>query len=641
MSKESRGKGNIRYDDVYRHSVTDPEDFWGRIARELHWYQKWERVLDDSNPPFFRWFVGGRTNLCYNAVDRHVLNGLAEKTALVWESTAQGKSEKITYGELYRRVNQFASILKGFGVEKGDRVAIYLPMIPETLVAMLACVRIGAIHVVVFTGYGVDALANRLADSGPKVLVTADAGLRRNQTVLLKGTVDEALKKMPVEKVIVLNRGLAEVDLTEGRDFYWDSLAGDKGDEYVEPVPVESSEPSYILYTAGTTGKMYGVVRDTGGYMVAMYNSMRQIYDVGADDVFWAASDFGWVVGHSYTVYAPLLFGVTSVIYEGTPDYPDHGVMWHVVEKHRVNVMCAAPTTMRMLHRFGIEHARKCDTSSLRYLFLAGETLDVPTWQWCLEAMEGRPVIDTYWTTESGWPMVGNLPGIELMPMKPGFTTRPVVGFDLAVVDDEGRPVPANTTGYLVARPPLPPGNIFTLWGDDERYRREYWQQFPGMFATGDYAVADDDGYVRLLGRADEVLNVAAHRLSMREIEAAAESHPAVAEACVIGVTDVIKGEEPVALIVLKSGRKPSSRLKVEIKNLVRESIGAIATPRGIHFVPVLPKTGDGRYMKKVLRAVWEKQDLSALSITEDGAGADEVQEAIRETQKILGTAAD
>ena len=630
------GEGNIRYDDVYRHSLADPEDFWGRVAEELHWYRKWDRVLDDSNPPFFRWFVGGRTNLCHNTVDRHVLEGRAEKVAIIWESTAQGKSEMITYGELYRRVNRLASVLLSLGVGKGDRVAIYLPMVPEAVVAMLACVRIGAIHVVVFTGFGVDALADRIVDAEPKVLITADAGLRRNQAVLLKDTVDKALKKTPVPRVIVLNRGLVDIEMVEGRDFYWDSLVDEQEEGYVEPVPLESNEPSYILYTANDTAKPHGVVRDTGGHMVALYNSMKQIYDVRDDDVYWAASDVGWVVGHSYTVYAPLLRGVTSLMYEGTPDYPDHGVMWRVIEKHRVNVMLGAPTTMRMLHRFGIEHVRKCDTSSLRYLFLVGEILDVPTWQWCLEALDGRPVIDHYWLTESGWPMVGNLPGIELLPMKPGSATRPVVGFDLAVVDDEGRPAPANTVGNLVAKPPLPPGNIVTIWGDDERYRQDYWQQIPGVFITGDFAVADNDDYLTLLGRTDEVINVAAHRLAVREIEVVIGSHPAVAEVCVIGVADVIKGEEPLALIVLGPGQEPSSRIKVEIKGLVRESIGAVAIPRDIRFVPMLPRTRGGRYMKKVLKAVCEKQDLSALSIVEDGASAEEVQEAIRKTQAML-----
>jgi propionyl-CoA synthetase len=632
-------EGKIRYDDVYRHSLADPEDFWGRVAEELHWYRKWDRVLDETNPPFFRWFVGGQTNLCYNALDRHVLGGRAEKTALIWESTARGTSETITYGELYRRVNRFAGVLSSLGVGKGDRVALYLPMVPEAVIAMLACVRIGAIHVVVFTGFGVDALADRIMDARPKVLITADAGLRRGRAVLLKDTVDKALNKAAVQRVIVLNRGLVDIDMVDNRDFYWDALVDECGEEYVEPVPLESNEPSYILYTANVTAKPHGVVRDTGGHMVALYNSMKQIYDIRDDDVYWAASDIGWVVGHSYTVYAPLFRGVTSLMYEGTPDYPDHGVMWRVIEKHRVNVMFGAPTTMRMLHRFGIEHARSCDTSSLRYLFLAGEILDVPTWQWCLEALDGRPVIDHYWMTESGWPMVGNLPGIELLPMKPGSATRPVVGFDLAVVDDEGRTVPANTIGNLVVRPPTPPGNIVTIWGNDERYRQDFWQQIPGVFVTGDRAVADNDGYLTLLGRADEVLNVAAHRLSMREIEAVIESHPAVAEACVIGVADIIKGEEPLALIVLKPEQKSPGRIRVEIRGLVRESIGAVAVPRDIRFVPMLPRAKSGGYMKKVLRAVCEKQDLSALSITEDGASAEEVQRAIRETRKMLGTA--
>ena len=638
LSKKTMGGGNIRYDDVYRHSLADPGGFWGSVAEELHWYQKWDRVLDDSNPPFFRWFVGGKTNLCYNAVDRHVLEGRAEKAALIWESTAQGKSETITYGELYRSVNRFAGVLSNLGVGRGDRVAIYLPMVPEAVVAMLACVRIGAIHVVVFTGFGVDALADRIENAEPKVLITADAGLRRNRAVLLKDTVDKALKKASVPRVIVLNRRLVDIEMAGGRDFYWDDLVNEQGEEYVEPVPLESNEPSYILYTANDTAKPHGVVRDTGGHMVALYNSMRQIYDIRDDDVFWAASDVGWVVGHSYMVYAPLLCGVTSLMYEGTPDYPDHGVMWRVIEKHRVNVMLSAPTTMRMLHRFGIEHARKCDTSSLRYLFLVGEILDVPAWQWCLEALDGRPVIDHYWITESGWPMVGNLPGIELLPMKPGSVTRPVVGFNLAVVDDEGRPVPAGIVGNLVARPPLPPGNMVTVWGDDERYRQDYWQQISGVFFAGDYAIADKGGYLTLLGRTDGVFNVAAHRLSMREIEAVIESHPAVAEACVVGVADAIKGEEPLALIVLRPEQKPSGHIKIEIKGLIRESIGAVAITRSIHFVPKLPKTGDGRYMKKVLRAVCEKQDLSALSITEDGASAEEVQRAIRETREMLET---
>ena len=578
------------YDQVYRRSIEDPQDFWGKIAESLHWYQKWDKVLDDSNPPFYRWFVGGKTNLCYNAVDRHALGSSKGKAAIIWESAAQGKSRIITYDELYGEVNRFAGVLRNLGVQKGDRVVIYLPMVPEAFIAMLSCLRIGAIHVVVFAGFGVDALAKRIIDAEPKVVITADGSLRRNKEIPLKEIVDKSLERAPVETVIVLDRGIVNVSMKQGRDYYWTDLVREKGERYVEPVQMESTDPSYILYTSGNTGKPEGVVRDTGGYMVALYNSMKQIYGVGEGDVYWATSDIGWVVGHSYVVYAPLLLGITSVMFEGTPDYPDRGVLWGVVEKYGVSIMFSTPTTMRMLRRFGVERVKKCDTSTLRYLFLAGEVLDVATWQWASDALDNRPVIDHYWTTESGWPMVANMPGIELLPIKPGSPTKPVVGYHLIVVDEKGKPVPANTKGYLVARPPLPPGNLFTLWGDDGGYERQYWQQFPGeaLFATGDYARQDEDGYLTMLGRADGVLNVAGHRLGAREIEEVILSHPAVDEVSVKGVPDAIKGEEPVCRAVLKQGFDPSARLRVEIQKLVRERIGRIATPKSIRFVPKL-----------------------------------------------------
>jgi len=544
----------------------------------------------------------------------------------------------VTYGELYREVNRFAGVLKNIGVRKGDRVVIYLPMVPEAFIAMLSCLRIGAIHVVVFAGYGVDALANRIIDAKPKVVITADGSLRRSKAIQLKDIVDKALEGSPVETVIVLDRGIANVSMKAGRDYYWADLVREKGEQYVEPAQLESSDPSYILYTSGATEKPVGVVRDTGGYMVALYNSMKQLYDVREDDIYWTTSDIGWVVGHSYVVYAPLLLGITSVMFEGTPDYPDHGVWWRIVEKYGVSIMFSSPTAMRMLRRFGVEHIRKCDISTLRYLFLVGELLDETTWQWATDALGNRPVIDTYWTTESGWPIVANMPGIELLPIKPGSPAKPVVGYDLIIVDKRGRSVPINTKGYLVAKPPLPPGNLLTLWGDDERYKREYWQQFPGgmLFSTGDYVMEDKDGYLTILGRADEVLNVAAHRIGTREIEEVILSHPAVAEASVIGVADVLKGEEPVCLAVLKQGFKPSGRLRVEIKKLVREKIGAIATPRDIRFVPVLPKTRGGKYMKRVLKAVYEGQSLEDLSTIEDGASVGEVKEASAIMKRLL-----
>ena len=516
---------------------------------------------------------------------------------------------------------------------------MYLPMVPEAFIAMLACTRIGAIHSVVFAGFGIDALASRIKSAEPKVIITADGSLRRNTEIPLKETVDKSLGKGSVDTIIVLDRGIVKTGMKKGRDYYWAELVSEKGEEYVEPVQMDSTDPAYILYTSGTAGKPYGVVRDTGGYMVALYNSMKQIYDVGEDDVYWATSDIGWVVGHSYVVYGPLLAGVTTVMFEGTPDYPDHGVMWRTVEKYGVSVMFSTPTAMRMLRRFGVEHIKKCDTSTLKYLFLAGEILDVPTLEWASNALDNRPVIDHYWTTESGWPIVANMAGVELLPVKAGSPTKPVAGYELAVVNKKGKLVPVNGKGYLVARPPLPPGNIVTLWRDDERYRKEYWQKFPGemLFATGDYAVEDEDGYLTILGRADEVLNVAGYRMGVKELEDVITSHPAVAEASVTGVADAMRGEVPICFAVLNQGFQPSTGLGVEIKRLVRERIGAIVSPKDVRFVPRLPKTKGGRYMRRVLQAVYEGRNPEDMSAVEEGASADEVREAFAEMKKMPG----
>jgi len=512
-------------------------------------------------------------------------------------------------------------------------------MVPEAFVAMLACTRIGAIHSVVFAGFGIDALASRIKSAEPKVIITTDGSLRRNTEIPLKETVDKSLERASVDTIIVLDRGIVKTEMKEGRDYYWNELVSEKGEEYVEPVQLESTDPAYILYTSGTAGKPYGVVRDTGGYMVALYNSMKQIYAVGEDDVYWATSDIGWVVGHSYVIYAPLLAGVTSVMFEGTPDYPDHGVMWRTVEKYGVSVMFSTPTAMRMLRRFGVEHIKKCDTSTLKYLFLAGEILDVPTLEWASNALDNRPVIDHYWTTESGWPMVANMAGVELLPVKAGSPTKPVAGYELAVVNKKGKLVPVNGKGYLVARPPLPPGNIVTLWRDDERYRKEYWQKFPGemLFATGDYAVEDEDGYLTILGRADEVLNVAGYRMGVKELEDVISSHPAVAEVSVAGVADELRGEVPICFAVLNKGFKPSTRIGVEVKRLVRERIGAIVSPKDVRFVPRLPKTRSGKYMRKVLKAVYEGRNLEELGAMEDGVSVDEVREAMAEMKRVSG----
>ena len=543
-------------EEIYRRSLADPVSFWGEIARQFHWYKTWDKVLDDSRPPFYHWFTGGKTNLCYNAVDRHVTNGLADTPAIIWEGAAQGITRIITYGELYREVNRFAAVLRSLGVRKGDRVMMFMPTVPETVYAMLACVRIGAIHAGVFTGYGTDAITKRILSAHPKLVLTADGSFRRNKVVPLKETLDIALQKAPVDKVIVLNRGITPAPMTPGRDFDWDTLVCEKGMDYVEPEIVESEHTSHIVFTSGDTGNPRGVVNDTGGYMVGLCNSMGTIYGVKPGDVFWATSDIGWRLGHNYIVYGPLLYGVTSIMFEGTPDYPDHEVYWRLIQKHRVNVIFSVPTVFKMLKRFGIEHARKYDTSSVRYLFLAGEYCDVDTWKWCTEALNGIPVIDHYWLTEAGWPMTSQMVGVEMLPIKPGYANKATIGWDLDVVDKEGNSVPAGAKGILVAKPPLPPGNIVTLWNTDKFYEREYWRQFPGklLFLCGDYAVRDKDGYIAIGSRVDEVINIAAHRVSTREIAEVIATHAAVADVCVIGVADALKGEEAVALVVLKPG---------------------------------------------------------------------------------------
>jgi len=620
---------NSTYDEFYRRSIDDPEGFWAEAAAKLHWFRKWDRVVDVSAAPFFKWFGGGRTNICYNAVDRHVAAGNGDKPAIIWESSEQQLTRIITYRELYDEVNQCATMLLSLGVGRGDRVLIYLPQIPEAAIAMLACLRIGAIHSVVFAGFSAMAIADRITDAEPKVLITADATMRRSKVLVLKEIVDRALEIAPVSAVVVYHRGLADVTMQQGRDYFWSDITPKTENPYVAPAEMESSEPSYILYTSGTTGKPKGVVRDTGGYMVALHSTMQNVYDTRPGDVFWSTSDIGWVVGHSYIVYAPLLFGITTLLYEGTPDYPSPDVLWRIVAKHRVNVMFSAPTAMRMLQRYGADQISKHDIGSLRHLFLAGEPLDESTWNWVKDAL-GKEAIDHYWSTESGWPTIANFPGIELLPIKPGSPTKAVYGYNLAVVDENGTLVAPGTKGFLVIRPPLPPGMLLTLWGDEKRYRHDYWETIPdrSLYLTGDYATCDADGYYRVLGRADEVINVAGHRLGTREIEEIVMAHPAVAEVAVIGVADVIKGQEPICLAVLKDNAPLSETLKTEINKLVREGLGPIATLRDIRFVKSLPKTRSGKYMRRVLKAVYEGQEIDDLSTLEDGASVAEVKAA-------------
>lgn len=623
------------YAELHRRSIEDPEGFWGDLAAELHWYKPWDKVLDDSKAPFYRWFVGGETNMCYNAVDRHALGPRRGQAALIWESPEVGQSRTLTYFELYREVNRLAGVFHSLGVRKGDRVIIYMPMVPEAIFSMLACARLGAIHSVVFGGFSITSLASRIDDAEPVLIVTADAGMRKGMPVPLKEIVDrsiEAADSDSVRDVLVLDRGLVPIEMKKGRDLDWAEQLEKRGMRYIEPTPVQSTDPLYILYTSGTTGKPKGVVRDTGGYMVALHASMSHIYDCGDGDVYWSTSDIGWVVGHSYIVYAPLLKGVPTVVYEGRPDHPDPGVWWRVIEKYGVTHVFTAPTALRALRKFPDQWMKNADISSMRILYAAGEPLDAPTYEWAKNTL-GVPVIDHYWQTESGWSMLTNPVGVEQMPVKPGSPSVAAFGHNLEIVDTDGNSIPRGEKGFLIEHGPLPPGMLMTLWNDDDRYLKSYWEHFKGktVYMSGDYAIQDEDGYYWMLGRADEVLNVSGHRLGTREIEEVISSHPAVAEAAVIGVRHELKGEGVLVLAVLKQHIAAADRDSISrgLTQLVRENIGPIATPDAIHFVSMLPKTRSGKIMRRVMRAVYQGDNIGDLSTIEDDATVDMVREAV------------
>jgi propionyl-CoA synthetase len=623
------------YAETHRRSIEDPQGYWGELAEELHWFKPWDKVLDDSNPPFYRWFVGGETNLCYNAVDRHALGARRGQAALIWESAETGESRTLTFFELYREVNRLAAVMQNLGVRKGDRVIIYMPMVAEAIFAMLACARLGAIHSVVFGGFSITSLASRIDDAEPVMIMTSDAGMRKGLPVPLKDIVDKALEAAEgdsVRDVLVLNRNITPIEMKRGRDLDWAEQLEKRGSSYVEPVRVASTDPSYILYTSGTTGKPKGVVRDTGGYMVALHASMSQIYNCGDGDVYWSTSDIGWVVGHSYIVYGPLLKGVPTVVFEGRPDHPDPGVWWRVIEKYGVTHVFTAPTALRALRKFPEQWMKSADISSLEILYAAGEPLDGPTYEWATATL-GVPVIDHYWQTESGWSMLTNPVGVEMLPIKSGSPTRAAFGHKLEIVDSDGNSLPRGEKGFLVEHGPLPPGMLLTLWNDDDRYIKSYWAHFKDklLYMSGDYAIEDADGYYWMLGRADEVLNVSGHRLGTREIEEVVSAHDAVAEASVIGVRNDLKGEGVLVVAVLKQHIAPADQDGVarQIKQLVRERIGPIASPDAIHFVNTLPKTRSGKIMRRVIRAVYQGDSIGDLSTIEDDATVDMVREAV------------
>ena len=623
-----------RYQQFFRRSIEDKEAFWAEQAEDIYWHRRWDRVLDYDRPPFSRWFVGGETNTCYNCVDRH-LEARGDQNAIVWISTEVNKTETLTYRQLHEQVNRYAAVLAAQGLVKGDRVIIYLPMIPEALVAMLACLRLGAIHSVVFGGFAPANLAARIDDARPRLMITADSGMRNGKPVPYKPLVDQAieLSKSPPEKVLLINRGLdPELNWVDGRDLDLPALAAAGDGAAVEPVWVESSDPSYILYTSGTTGSPKGVQRDTGGHLVALHASMKHIYACEPGETYWATSDIGWVVGHSYIVYAPLLYGMTTIVYEGTPLNPDPGIWWKIVAEQQVNVMFSAPTAVRILRKHDPKYMQEHDLSSLRTLFLAGEPLDAPTYHWIQDNLKDVTVLDHYWQTESGWPILSNCAGVELEPVKPGSPTFPVYGWDMSVVEHgTGKIMGDGEKGVLVAKPPLPPGALSTVWGDDQRFLESYYGHFPEQFYyTGDYAIRDSDGYYFVLGRADEVINVAGHRLGTREIEEAISGHPAVAVVAAVGVKDEVKGQAVVAVVVLKNDVTLSDEeISVAIKKQVDEQVGPIARPREVHVVAGLPKTRSGKVIRRAIIAMAEGRDAGDLSTLEDQSTIEEIKKAI------------
>jgi propionyl-CoA synthetase len=626
------------YAEFYRRSIAEREAFWAEQARLIHWHRPFDRVLDYSRPPFARWFVGGLTNLCHNALDRHLATR-GDQKALVYISTETGLERTYNYRELHAEVNRFAAVLQGLGAGKGDRVLIYMPMIAEAIFAMLACARIGAIHSVVFGGFAAASLATRIDDARPKLMVTADAGMRGGKANPYKHLVDEAIRlsATPPQKVVIVNRGIdREMTLSTGRDLDYATLAKQHPNPDVPVTWLESSEPNYILYTSGTTGKPKGVQRDTGGHGVALAASMQHIFCGEPGETMFTTSDIGWVVGHSYIVYAPLIRGMTTIVYEGLPIRPDPGIWWKIVQDHKVRVMFSSPTGIRVLKKQDPAYLRKYDISSLKHLFLAGEPLDEPTHRWISDAL-GKPVIDHYWQTETGWPILTAVPGVEQTPLKFGSPSFPAYGYDLKLLREiDASEAGAGEKGVVAIAPPLPPGCLSTVWGDDERFVRTYFSTFESrmVYSTFDWGIRDKDGYYFILGRTDDVINVAGHRLGTREIEEAVQAHPNIAEVAVVGVTDQLKGQIPLAFAVVKDAATiatPELRAaqEKEVMATVDAQIGAIARPARVHFVTMLPKTRSGKLLRRSIQALAEGRDPGDLTTLEDPTALEQIRSAV------------
>ena len=627
------GLGND--DDSIRKSAdSDYVSFWNEQAKKLSWFTPWEKTLD-WRPPFAKWFVGGTINASYNALDIHQI-AKSQKSAILWEGE-NGDSRNITYYEMYTKVQKFANVLKSLGVQKGDRVTIYLPMVPELPIAMLACARIGATHTVIFSGFSATSIKDRVSDSHSKVIVTADGGYRRGKVVPLKDVIDEAIEELDfVEHVVVLERTKNKISMSS-KDKLWDDLMDDASDSCLaEKLP--SDHPLYILYTSGTTGKPKGVLHGTGGYLTHLHSTFKWAFDIKDSDVFFCTADIGWVTGHSYVVYAPLLHGATQVMYEGAPDFPDASRMWDILQKYKVTIFYTTPTSLRMFMKFGDDIPNSFDLSSLRLLGTVGEPINPEVWKWYFKTIgkEKCPIIDTWWQTETGGMLISSLPGIETIPLKPGSGTRPIPGVNITVVDENGDQVSANTKGYLVVKNPWP-GMLLTLWNDDEKYKTVYWSKYENCYYPGDYALKDDDGYLWLLGRADDVLKIAGHRIGTAELESCIVSHPEVVESAACGIPDEIKGEVIIAFVVLKQCvTTDSDILEKQLVEKIRNDIGAIATPKQIYFVSKLPKTRSGKIMRRLLKAIGNNEKIGDVSTLEDGAAVTEVQQVFDELQKSI-----
>ena len=611
------------YKKEFQESIENPEEFWRKQAELIKWYEFPSTILSQDDNGFYHWFKGGKLNTSYLLLDHHVECGRGDQTALIYDSPVTNSQCKFNFKELLEKVAKFAGVLRAMGIEKGDRAIIYMPMIPEALVAMLACARLGAIHSVVFGGFAPKELAIRIDDAKPKVLLTASCGIEFSNVIEYKPLVDEALRlsKYPPKTVILLQRPQSKASMKSGRDFDWNELSNRASP--ADPVPVDATDPLYILYTSGTTGLPKGIVRDNGGHAVALKYSMKAIFNSEPGDVYWAGSDVGWVVGHSYIVYAPLIHGCTTVLYEGKPvRTPDAGSFWRVISEHQVNTFFTAPTAFRAVKKEDpyAKLKEKYDISCLRTLFLAGERLDPPTYEW-LTGILNIPVIDHWWQTESGWPMCSNMMGLDPYPVKMGSPTFPVPGYNVKVLDDEGNSCKSGETGNIVVKLPLPPSCLPTLWNDDKRFRDSYLSKYPGYYLTGDGGIIDEDGYVFVMGRVDDVINVAGHRLSTGQMEELIASHPAVAECAVVGIDDELRGQVPVGFAVLKDGTKISQdQLEQEMVGIIRKEIGAVACFKQSVIVSRLPKTRSGKILRKTIRQLAKGGKVPAPPTIDDPA---------------------